>query len=114
MNPAGAAAEAKALQYLQQRGLILLERNYSCRFGEIDLIMRDGKTLVFVEVKARSGSGFGGTAQAITASKIAKLSATAQFYLSQIRPTPPCRFDAVLLQGKAPATIEWLQNIIET
>jgi putative endonuclease len=76
--------------------------------------MRDGKTLVFVEVKARTGSGFGGTAQAITAGKIAKLSATAQFYLSQMRPTPPCRFDAVLLQGKAPATIEWLQNIIDS
>ena len=48
------------------------------------------------------------------AGKIAKLSATAQFYLSQMRPTPPCRFDAVLLQGKAPATIEWLQNIIDS
>ena len=61
MNPAGAAAEDQALHFLQQRGLILVERNYHCRFGEIDLIMRDGKTLVFVEVKARSGSGFGGS-----------------------------------------------------
>lgn len=113
MNPAGAAAEDQALQFLQQQGLILVERNYRCRFGEIDLIMRDAKTLVFIEVKARSSSGFGGTAQAITPSKIAKLSATAQFYLGNIRPTPPCRFDAVLLQGKAPATIEWLQNIID-
>lgn len=113
MNPAGAAAEDQALQYLQQAGLILLQRNYRSRFGEIDLIMRDGKTLVFIEVKARSGSGFGGSAHAITGAKIKRLSATAELYLAGLRPTPPCRFDAVLVQGTQPVRIEWLKNIIE-
>ncbi|MFO1380972.1 MAG: YraN family protein [Chitinivorax sp.] len=113
MNPAGAAAEDQALQYLQQAGLILVQRNYRSRFGEIDLIMRDGRTLVFIEVKARSGSGFGGSAHAITTAKIQRLTATAELYLASQHPTPPCRFDAVLVQGSRPARIDWLKNIIQ-
>jgi len=111
MNSAGAAAEDLALQYLQQHGLVLRQRNYRSRFGEIDLIMNDGATLVFVEVKARSGTGFGGSSHAITPAKIGKLTATAEQYLAGLRPTPPCRFDAVLVQGKAPVQIDWLKNI---
>ncbi len=113
MNPQGAAAEDRALQFLQQRGLTLRQRNYRSRFGEIDLIMQDGATLVFIEVKARTGKGFGGSAAAITGSKIQRLTATAQQYLAGLPATPPCRFDAILLQGNDPPQIEWLQNIIQ-
>ena len=56
----GEQAEAIALRYLQAKGLDLVERNYRCRFGEIDLIMRDGKTLVFTEVRLRKSNAFGG------------------------------------------------------
>ena len=60
MGHRGQHAEDLAAAFLQHHGLELLERNYRCRFGEIDLIARDGKTLVFVEVRMRSSASFGG------------------------------------------------------
>ena len=62
MSTSGALAEQLAAQYLQQHGLKLLQSNYSCRFGEIDLILQDGDTHVFTEVRLRSGAAFGGAA----------------------------------------------------
>ncbi len=112
MNQQGAAAETQAAAYLQQNGLKILARNWSCRFGEIDLIAQDGDTLVFVEVRQRASSRFGDAASSITASKQAKLIATAQIYLaSQKKRTPACRFDAILLDGDTPP--RWLKHIIE-
>lgn len=64
MNP-GAQPEQKAARYLQQQGLQLEQANYRCRFGEIDLILHEGKTLVFAEVRLRSRSDFGGVAASI-------------------------------------------------
>ncbi|MGH8727475.1 MAG: YraN family protein [Burkholderiales bacterium] len=106
----GDAAETEALQHLVSQGLKLLARNYRCRFGEIDLILEDGATLVFVEVRKRTGSGFGGAVDSITAAKRARLVATAKHYLSR-RKSSPCRFDAVLLQGAEP--IRWVKNAFE-
>lgn len=106
----GAQAETAALAHLTRQGLSLIDRNYRSRFGEIDLILRDGDTLVFVEVRLRSSGRFGGAAGSITATKRRKIVATAQQYLAQFRHPPPCRFDVVLLGSGAPPTIEWLRN----
>ncbi|MBU0689019.1 MAG: YraN family protein [Gammaproteobacteria bacterium] len=108
---AGAQAEQTAAQYLQRQGLQLLQSNYRCRFGEIDLILKDHESLVFVEVRLRSRSDFGGAAASIDARKQHKLILAAQHYLSSVSPIPPCRFDAVLLSSaEGGEGIEWLKN----
>lgn len=110
MSSAGAQAEQVAAQYLQQHGLKLLQRNYRCRYGEIDLICQHDDTLVFVEVRLRSNAAFGGAGASIDARKQAKLLHSAQHYLSTLPRTPPCRFDAILLQAPDIHSIEWVKN----
>ena len=113
MKP-GAQAERLAAQHLQRHGLTLVQANYRCRFGEIDLILRDKETLVFAEVRLRSRSEFGGAAASIDARKQHKLILAAQHYLSTVSPTPPCRFDAVLLSSaEGSAGVEWLKNAFQ-
>jgi putative endonuclease len=107
----GARAEQVAAQFLQRQGLKLVETNYSSRFGEIDLILRDGETLVFAEVRQRSRSDFGGAAASIDTRKQHRLILTAQHYLGSLPHIPPCRFDAVLLD--AAENIEWIKNAFE-
>ncbi len=110
----GAQAEQTAARFLQQQGLRLIQANYRCRYGEIDLILKDGDTLVFTEVRMRSSKGFGGAAASIDARKQAKLIHTAQHYLSSLSSTPPCRFDAVLMATPDGANgIEWVKNAFE-
>jgi putative endonuclease len=109
MGGRGAQAEELAAAYLQRAGLKVVERNYRCRFGEIDLIARDGATLVFVEVRMRSSERFGGAAASITASKQAKLLRAARHFLAGMTRAPQCRFDALLVSGKD-LSIEWLKN----
>ncbi|WP_144373841.1 YraN family protein [Vogesella urethralis] len=106
----GSDFETQACHYLQQQGLRLHTRNWHCRFGEIDLIMQDGTWLVFVEVRARRSSRFGGAAASIGPDKCRKLQAAANLYLSQHGTRARCRFDAVLFDGDAPPV--WLKNII--
>jgi putative endonuclease len=111
---AGAQAELTAAQYLQRQGLRLLQSNYRCRFGEIDLILKEGETLVFTEVRLRSRSDFGGAAASIDAHKQTRLILAAQHYLSSVSPVPPCRFDAVLLVSPDGSQgIEWLKNAFQ-
>lgn len=113
----GDDAERLAETFLVKRGLNVVARNYHCRFGEIDLIMRENETLVFVEVKMRkvtsSKIDFGGALASITKSKQAKIIATAQHYLAGMKQLPPCRFDAVLLNGMNIDSVEWLTNAFE-
>jgi len=106
----GALAEQLAAQYLQQHGLKLLQANYRCRFGEIDLILQDGDTHVFVEVRLRSSAAFGGAAASIDARKQAKLVRAAKHYLAALQRLPPCRFDAILMQATDINKIEWIKN----
>jgi putative endonuclease len=106
----GAAAERTAQRFLEARGLSLVQRNYRCRFGEIDLVMREGETLVFVEVRLRTHGGFGGAAASITAAKRARLLRAARHYLAGLQRAPQCRFDAVLLGAPGGAHIEWLRG----
>lgn len=105
----GRDAEARAEHYLKGQGLDIIARNYRCRYGEIDLIARDGATLVFVEVRARRSNAFGGAAASITATKRDKLRRTALHYLAALGRSPRCRFDAVLLSGDAD-TVEWIRG----
>jgi putative endonuclease len=112
----GDAAERLAEQYLIRAGLKLVTRNFRCRLGEIDLIMQDGDSLVFVEVRRRSSRGFGGAAGSIHFHKQRKLVAAAQFYLGGLGRTPPCRFDTVLLDApddRGASRVEWLQNAFD-
>ena len=112
MNLLGGEAEQLAAAFLQQQGMKLVTRNYQCRFGEIDLIMRDGKTLVFVEVRLRRNPNFGGAAMSITASKRQKLIRSAEHYLQQ-QGEAPCRFDAILMHSTSPEGIEWIKNAFD-
>ena len=109
MNRLGVPGEEMAVAFLEARGLLIVQRNYRCRLGEIDLIARDGATTVFVEVRKRKSSAFGGAAGSITAGKRLKLIRAAQHYISRLRSAPQCRFDALLIEGEPPR-IEWIRN----
>ncbi len=102
----GAAAEDMAGRFLAERGLRLVERNFRVRGGEIDLICRDGATVVFVEVRLRRRADYGGAGASITATKRAKLVMAARHWLAR-HGEQPCRFDCVLMDGK---NIEWLRD----
>lgn len=109
MNRRGEAAEALAADFLRAQGLTITERNYRCRFGEIDLVAHDGATLVFIEVRQRRTENFGGARESITAAKRKRLITAARHYLARRRRAPPCRFDAVFIRGEPPQ-IEWIRN----
>jgi putative endonuclease len=112
VNQIGNKAERLASVYLTQQGLKLVASNYHCRFGEIDLVMRDGKMLVFVEVRLRSSDGFGGAGMSITHAKRQRLARTAEHYLQQ-HGEAACRFDAVLMSKTDLANIEWVKNAFD-
>ena len=112
MKGDGLAAEKLAAQFLQENGLRLLESNFRCRFGEIDLILQDSGVTVFVEVRLRSSPNFGGAAASITNAKQAKIIRTAEAYLQQHDSRAPCRFDVLLLDGLA-STPQWIKNAFE-
>lgn len=105
----GVAAEALAARFLEARGLRILTRNYRIRGGEIDLVCNDRGTLVFVEVRLRENSRFGGAAASITAAKQRRIVLAARHYLAG-RAECPCRFDAVLLDALDAARIEWIRD----
>lgn len=107
---AGYLAEDAAAAYLAGQGVRILERNVRSKGGEIDLVGFDGATLVFVEVRQRSGSRFGGAAASITAVKQARIVHAARLYLLR-QPAlekHPCRFDCVLIDS--PGQYEWLRD----
>ena len=105
----GEHAEALAAEYLEGRGLKILERNYRCRFGEIDIVARNGATIVFVEVRARTSEAYGGAAGSITPATRKRLLAAARHYLARQGTHCACRFDVVLMSG-SPQQIEWIAN----
>ena len=109
MSPRGGSDESLAAAFLERQGLKILERNYRCRFGEIDLVATGGAVLVFVEVRARRSDDYGGAAGSITAAKRRRLVAAARHYLAAHRSDRACRFDVVLVHG-AERRIEWLTD----
>ncbi|AND69759.1 hypothetical protein ATSB10_23050 [Dyella thiooxydans] len=116
MRQAGAAFEALARRDLERAGLVLLSCNYTTRHGELDLVMRDGEQIVFVEVRQRARNGHGGAAASITASKRGRLIRTASLWLAahpqHARRT--CRFDVVSYDGTGEeARMRWLRGAFE-
>ncbi|MBL8405238.1 MAG: YraN family protein [Dechloromonas sp.] len=102
----GREAEARAAHHLERHGLHVVARNFRVRGGEIDLICRDGRQLVFVEVRQRSRSDYGGAGASITTTKQRRIVLAAQHYLAG-KPECDCRFDCVLIDGER---LEWLKD----
>ena len=106
----GDAWELKARRWLEGKGLRFVAANVRGRGGEIDLIMKDGQTIVFVEVRYRQSSRFGGAAASVTLAKQQKLLQSAHLWLARHNgsfDTVDCRFDVVAFTGNA---IDWLKN----
>ncbi|MBA6115497.1 YraN family protein [Pseudomonas putida] len=114
---AGQAAENHALEYLQGHGLQLLARNWRCKGGELDLVMLDADTVVFVEVRYRLHAAFGGALDSIDGRKQKRLVLAASLFLQKESrwANYPCRFDVVALQGSQHAgrPLQWLKNAFE-
>jgi len=106
----GKQGEDRALAHLHAQGLTLLERNFLCKAGEIDLIMMEGPTLVFVEVRQRASARFGGAVYSVTPAKQQRLLRSAQYYLLRHKIPPPCRFDLVAIDDEK---LSWIQNVLE-
>ena len=104
---AGDSAEDSALAYLLKQGLQLRTRNFRCKVGEIDLIMSERDTLVFIEVRKRSSMRYGGAAGSVTPAKQARLIRAAHLYLAHYRAMPPCRFDVIAFEGEQ---MSWIKN----
>lgn len=104
----GRDAEARAQQFLQQQGLTLIEKNFRCRGGEIDLVMRDQQMLVFVEVRFRKNQRFGGAAASVGPIKQQRLWRSASIYLMRFARPPACRFDLVAIEGD---DLHWIKNL---
>ena len=102
----GSGAEERAAAFLQAQGLAIVDRNFRTRLGEIDLVARDGATLVFVEVRYRAGESYGGALESITAAKRRRIAAAANQYLARLGAQPPCRFDVITFEGPSP---RWLR-----
>ncbi len=111
----GAQAEAAALAHLQSEGLRHVQSNYRCRWGEIDLIMRDADTIVFVEVRYRSRTDYGGALASVDRGKQARLLRAAQHFLQRRAPAANARIDVVTC---APGdtdeiALDWIPNALE-
>ena len=114
--PQGLRAETAACAHLTQNGLVLLARNYRCRRGEIDLIMRDGDTIVFTEVRFRRQSGFGSPLETVDARKQARLILAARHWLQRHDPAGrhPARFDVVAIEpGPHRPRIQWIRSAFD-
>jgi putative endonuclease len=109
----GRLAEKLAENYLKNRGLSLIERNFSCRFGEIDLIMEENDEIVFIEVRFRQYDSFGSAKESITKTKQRKIIKTAELYLQERNALniKPMRFDVLVLSSQLQAShVEWIKN----
>ena len=108
--------EDAALAFVQKAGLKLIARNFHCRYGEIDLILRDGNTLVFAEVRYRHDGARGDGKASVGAAKQRKLVQTAQIFLQAHAQFAdlPCRFDVIGCSGTPPhAAFEWIQHAFD-
>ncbi len=102
--------EDRALTFLQSHGLRLVARNWQCATGEIDLVMREAETLVFVEVRKRNSTLYGSALQSITSSKASRIVRTASNYLSRLPSPPQSRIDAVSFDANNEPV--WTKNIL--
>ena len=114
MRHLGFTMENQAVHYLQRQGLTLITRNYCTKIGEIDIIMREKNTIVFIEVRTRTSGAYGGASQSITPIKKQKCMRTAMHYLSinRLYEKHPVRFDVVLFEGKT-GEPRWIRHAFE-
>ena len=109
----GNAFEAAAESHAAKQGVQTLARNFSCRFGEIDLVLKERDVIVFAEVRYRDGGRFGGAVASVDARKQRRMTAAAAMYL-QAHPDlarAPCRFDVFAIRGDAQAPdITWIRD----
>lgn len=111
----GREAERQAEQYLTAKGLQLVERNYRCKCGEIDLVMREANCLVFVEVRHRRSAQYGSAVETVTAAKQRKLIATARHYCvaRRLSERQAMRFDVVGVTGASAQGLQWLPHAFD-
>ncbi|MFO1258421.1 MAG: YraN family protein [Gammaproteobacteria bacterium] len=111
----GQQVEDFAAQYLSQQGIQILEKNFQCKAGEIDIVGRMANILVFVEVRYRRSREFGHPLETVTRAKQIKLIRTAQYYLQRFRNHPPdCRFDVISAIGSiSQLDWEWIPNAFQ-
>jgi putative endonuclease len=111
----GSLGEDLAVEFLKQHGFQIQARNVRCPLGEIDLVARDGKTLVFVEVKSRFAAGYGAPQELVSRTKQRRLTRLARWYLKQHRmENQPARFDVVAISWHdARPEITWIPNAFE-
>ena len=113
----GREAEAYALRHLQQHGLQLIAQNWLCKRGELDLVMLDGDTVVFVEVRYRRHSAWGGALESVDFRKQEKLILAAQLFLQKESrwADAACRFDVVAVEGNANSSspLNWIKHAFE-
>lgn len=116
---AGQCAEGWALTHLEEHGLHVVARNWHCRYGELDLVMYEGETLVFVEVRYRAYTQWGGAESSIDARKRQRLIMAAQLFLQRY-PThanQPCRFDCVAIQAntsRMAPQLNWIRSAFDS
>lgn len=111
----GKRAEDFALTYLTEQGLRLITRNFSCRMGEIDLIMADGNDLIFVEVRYRKNAHFGSALESIDQKKQLRLIRCASYYLTTHRVNQPTRFDVIALSpDNGQLAVQWITDAFQT
>lgn len=112
----GQQAEDAAKRYLERHGLRLVQRNWSCRSGELDLVMLDGDTVVFVEVRYRRHTAWGGALESVDYRKQQKLVKAAQLFLQKESQWArhPCRFDVIAIEaGSSAASPNWIRNAFD-
>ena len=116
----GQQAEEWALAYLQAQGFQLVVQNYACKMGEIDLIMHKANLLLFIEVRTRNTSAYGGAAASITYAKQRKISRTAALFLQTHARfgNDDCRFDVIAFEArygihKDDSAVDWIQGAFD-
>ncbi len=109
----GTESEQLACDYLQTAGLQLLQPNFFSRYGEVDLIMQENDTTVFVEVRYRKNRNFGGAAASVTYAKQQRIIKTALYYQQQNGLQNAMRFDVIAIEGDDPTQIEWIKNAFQ-
>ena len=115
-HASGQAAEALARRHLESHGLRLLAQNWRCRLGELDLVMLDGDTVVFAEVRYRKHSAWGGALESVDRRKRDKLVNSATQFLQQEKrwAKHPCRFDVIAIGHGNPAPLDWIKNAFDS
>jgi putative endonuclease len=106
----GQLAEKLVVNYLTQQNLAIIQTNYRCKGGEIDIIAQQGTLLIFIEVKYRSTASFGTAGESITRTKQKRIILAARHYLMALSPLPNCRFDALLIDN---SRITWEKNCFQ-